>query len=134
MRSDPAFDGCGLGVNYGNRGRRTRLHWRLCRRVVVSSLDSGDRIRDVRFVRNRSIRFCRIVSAEISGLLLSAGCGVGRAAIRGGARGVLGVAWRWFGRILRRLMDSRTVTKPLDISAFDTASLKERLGGLRRYL
>ena len=59
---------------------------------------------------------------------------VGRAAIRGGARGVLGVAWRWFGRILRRLMDSSTVTKPLDISAFDTASLKERLGGLRRYL
>jgi hypothetical protein len=46
----------------------------------------------------------------------------------------LGVAWRWFGRILRRLMDSSTVTKPLDISAFDTASLKERLGGLRRYL
>jgi hypothetical protein len=59
--------------------------------------------------------------------------GVG-AMICGWARGVLGVAWRWFGRILRRLMDSSTVTKPLDISAFDTASLKERLGGLRRYL
>ena len=45
--------------------------------------------------------------------------GVG-AMICGWARGVLGVAWRWFGRILRRLMDSSTVTKPLDISAFDT--------------
>gem|GEM_PF-2195314 len=31
-------------------------------------------------------------------------------------------------------MESRTVAKPLDFSAFDTASLRERLGGLRRYL
>jgi hypothetical protein len=31
-------------------------------------------------------------------------------------------------------MDSRTVTKLMDFSAFNTASLRERLGGLRRYL
>ena len=31
-------------------------------------------------------------------------------------------------------MDSRTLNKPMDFSAFDTASLRERLGGLRRYL
>ena len=31
-------------------------------------------------------------------------------------------------------MNTPAVIKPLDVSAFDTASLRERLGGLRRYL
>ena len=29
--SEPCFEGCGLGAKCGNRGRRTRLQWRLCR-------------------------------------------------------------------------------------------------------
>ena len=37
MRSDPAFEGCGLGAKCGNRGRRPRLQWRLGR------LDGGFR-------------------------------------------------------------------------------------------
>ena len=51
-----------------------------------------------------------------------------------GKHGVLEVAWRGFDRIMKCPMESSIVIKPLDLSAFDTASLKERLGGLRRYL
>jgi hypothetical protein len=29
--SEPCFEGCGLWAKCGNRGRRTRLQWRLCR-------------------------------------------------------------------------------------------------------
>ena len=46
----------------------------------------------------------------------------------------MAVASRHFCRNFADPMDSRTVIKPLDVSAFDTASLRERLGGLRRYL
>ena len=46
----------------------------------------------------------------------------------------LGVASRRFCRTFFLPMDFRTVIKPMDFSAFDTASLRERLGGLRRYL
>ncbi len=42
--SDLCFEGCGLSATCENRGRRTRLQWRLGRRVVVSELDSGWRI------------------------------------------------------------------------------------------
>ena len=38
-RSCTAFEGCGLRARCENRGQRTRLKWRLCRRVVVSGLD-----------------------------------------------------------------------------------------------
>ena len=44
MRSDPCFEGCGLGAKCGNRGHRTRLQWRLGRRLVISEPDPGWRI------------------------------------------------------------------------------------------
>ena len=34
--AEPCFEGCGLGATCGNRGQRTRLQWRLGRRVGVS--------------------------------------------------------------------------------------------------
>ena len=40
--SDPCFEGCGLGANYGNRGRRTRLQWR--RRTFLRTSFFGMRI------------------------------------------------------------------------------------------
>ena len=36
MRSDPCFEGCGLGAKCGNWGRRPRLQWRLGRCCCLS--------------------------------------------------------------------------------------------------